>query len=427
MTRARLILALLLVSACATTAREPVLPALREARDRPIVVMVPGISGTTLRDKATGEIVWGDFRSFFLPRDGGRRLVLPMGGEDNLEPGPPIMEIKAGPYKKEVYGTVARLMERNGYERGELTSPGRSSNFFFFDYDWRRDNIDSARLLARQLARLGSLRGGRPTRVALICQSNAGYICRYLVRWGDVSLEEAEEGMRRPPAGIIVEKVILVGTANGGALRILREMNRGRRYVKLVGRTWQPETLFTFRSLFQDLPALRDDLFVDHNGDRLEIDLFDAESWRRHGWSIYREPARRHRVEDAQFEYLKRNLSRARRFHALLASDSGPLDRPRYYSIGSLYTKTPDRALILPTRDGFETLFTGDEKVLADPYIDLVVSEPGDKHATRGSQDRLSAPERRALVRAEGDADGDHFEMITRPAAQRVLLEMLAE
>ena len=200
MTRARLILALLLVSACATSGPEPVLPALRDARERPIVVMVPGITGTTLRDKTTGQIGWGDFRSFFLPRDGGRRLALPMDGRDNIEPGPPIMEIKLGPYKKEVYGTVARLMEKNGWERGDLSSPGGRA-IFFFVYDWRRDNVDSARLLARQLASLGSLRAGQPARVALICQSNAGYICRYLVRWGEFRSRKRKQDAT-PAAGV---------------------------------------------------------------------------------------------------------------------------------------------------------------------------------------------------------------------------------
>ena len=90
-----------------------------------------------------------------------------------------------------------------------------------------------------------------------------------------------------------MRKLILVGSSNGGGLRILRELDRGRNYISLIGRRWHPETLFTFPAIYQDLPVYRRDLFLDADGRELEIDLFDAESWRRHGWSVFSRAARR--------------------------------------------------------------------------------------------------------------------------------------
>ena len=63
---------------------------------------------------------------------------------------------------------------------------------------------------------------------------------------GAASLEEAERGMAVDGDGFRVAHLILVGSSNGGSLRILREMLRGRSYIPWIGRRWQPEVLFTF-------------------------------------------------------------------------------------------------------------------------------------------------------------------------------------
>ena len=40
------------------------------------VIVVPGITGTRLRDGESGKLVWGSARNVFFPRDGGYRLAL---------------------------------------------------------------------------------------------------------------------------------------------------------------------------------------------------------------------------------------------------------------------------------------------------------------------------------------------------------------
>lgn len=414
--------ALIVLASCATTAPEPVLPELRDRLAETTVVLVPGVSGMKLVDRRTGRTVWGNTWSFLFPHDGAYAMALPIvGSDDTIEPAGPIEELRLLTYRKEVYGTVIRLMEKNGLRRGD--------RFFFFEYDWRRDNIAAARLLAQTLETLG--RSGQRRRLALICQSNAAYICRYLVKYGDVSLDEAEAGVRRPVTSVSVEKVILVGNSNGGAMRILREFDRGRRYVKVVGRTFLPETLFTFRSLFQDLPAPPFDSFMSEEGKPLPIDLYDAGNWKKYGWSAYRADAsvrasRRPAIFGSEADrdaYLRENLSAAKRLHALMQRDSAATRLPKFYSIQSDSLPTPARAMIRARNGKWETRLLDDDMV----NLAALLSAPGDAHATVESQQFLSPAEKSALARPTIFVDERHFEIITHPEAQRRILEILAE
>lgn len=400
------IIAALIVSACATAPREPLLPALRDAPSKPVVILVPGVTGVELRDRETGRILWGNVASFFIPRDGGYSIALPIApaARDRAEPGEVIRDIDLRVWRKEVYGTLFRLMDAHGVP------------FVGHSYDWREDLITSARSLILEIR--------KHDRVVLICQSNAASICRWAVKYGDVSLDEAERGMRRVPT--CVEKMILVGSSNGGAIRILREIDRGRRYVPVAGRTMLPETLFTFRSLFTDLPSWESHWFVDAGGETLDVDLYDASDWVAQGWSIFdarvaaRAPAEIFGTVEERIEYLRTQLERARRIQLLLRADAGT-GLPRIYSIQSASFSTPAGAAIVRGK----TLFTGDAG-LGEETLRRITS-PGDRHATRESQQSLGEDEVAALTHPHVYVEQQHFEMITHPDAQLWILRFLKE
>jgi hypothetical protein len=428
-----LLAALAMVAGCATTTVEPVLPELQVLERRTPVVVVPGITGTVLENAETGETLWGNFRTLLRPPDGGYAIALPItGGPAPVEavPAGPVMRIDYVVGRKTVYDTVARLMVSNGYVQGDLALPRPGENFFFFAYDWRRSNVESARELVRHIENLAA--AGEQA-VDLVCQSNATHICRWALKYGDVSLEEAESGIRRTSAAVSIRKVVFVGTAHGGSIRILREMDRGRRYIPLVGGLWAPEVFFTFESLYQDLPVYRSDLFFDSRGELLDVELFDAESWVRFEWSVFSPRVARRLgaradlfgTREDRIEWLQTSLDRAVRFHRLLDGDI-PVSAA-LYSIQNLYTPTPDRAM-LEVRDGeWATRFTRDREIDGDPRRSALASQPGDGHANVYSQRWLSASELEAMAERTSYFDGGHFEIITLPAAQRRLLEMLAE
>ncbi len=190
-----------------------------------------------------------------------------------------------------------------------------------------------------------------------------------MLKYAGLSLEEAEAGAAARP-GFTIRRLVMVGTANGGALRILREMDRGRSYVPLIGRRIEPEVLFTMPSLYQDLPAYQPRPFLDEHGRPLPLELYDPATWRDNGLSIFGEAARARadrRPElfgdpEARFAFLTRALDRAKRFHTQLGRDL-PVGATRFYSVQNTYVPTP-HAVVLRRRAGrAEMLFTGDREL----------------------------------------------------------------
>lgn len=387
-----LCVATLLAFGCATAT----VPHPEPTGDGPAVVLVPGMTGSRLCDSRTGEVLWGDARRLLRPWDGGSRLALPLDGSlGELRPCGAIREMRVAQWRKDIYAGLIEFLGRNDV------------NVYVFDHDWRRDNVENARLLAAELERIAAARGDG--RVHLLCQSNGGYLCRYAARFGDVSLDEAERGVRRPAAGVTIEKLILVGTANGGSLRILRELNCGRQYLRLIGRRFRREVFFTFPAIYQDLPAYRRDLFVDEQGRPLDVDLYDAANWRTYGWSIF---ARESSPGAERETFLRDALHRAQRMHAVLRSpDAAPL--PRYYSIQSLDFPTPSRARLERRGRRWRTHFLTEDR--------------GDLHATHESQQSLSPSETAALATPPVYVRGQHFEMITTDETRALLLRILRE
>lgn len=438
-----LALAALLLAQC-SAAPKTIFPALRDAPQRHPVILVPGITGTELVDSGTGKLAWGNGARLITPRDGAYRLILPLPGQDArppLEPGKVLEKIRLGPIVSQAYGPIIEMLEVHGYQRGELDAPRPGDGLFLFGYDWRRDNEETIRRLAEQLENLRTAWEMDDLEIDLICQSNGGHICRYLVKYGKATFAEAATGHIVPLDGVKVHELILVGTANGGSLRVLRELDRGRSYIPGVGRKMLPETLFTLPALYEDLPGPdAGPFFVDADGKPLEVDLYNAEDWQRYGWSIFGAEARKRALQHPELfgppelwlETLRKHLDNARLLHELLDRDP-PLGGTHYHLIQNIHQPTPTRAALLrqPGKHGKEgtwrLLFTGD-KILRKRYPALAekISGPGDGHATQASQMHLSPAERAAIVEETfAVGNGTHFSMLLQNATFRRLLEIL--
>jgi hypothetical protein len=258
-----------------------------------------------------------------------------------------------------------------------------------------------------------------------------------MTKYGNLTLEQAEAEMEQESRAIQVQKLVLIGASNGGSLRVLRELNRGRKYVAWIGRTWAPETLYTFVSLYQDLPAYTDDLLVDEKGARVAADLYDLASWQRYGWSIYGEESARRLAAgrhpelfgDAQVRerFLARALDRARRLQRLLRRDVRRFEPRRVYLIKNSHNETASRAVLVRSHDRWMTLFTGDPELERDPALRSKVTVAGDGHATVESQMWLSPLELERLAWDPVDIEGEHFEVILNPETEKHLLEILAD
>jgi hypothetical protein len=413
-------------------------PALR-AEMRTPVVFVPGVTGSKLRERKSRRTVFGLGVNVLLPHDGGYDIAFPIDANDasRLEAFAVFDRVSFGFKTVEVFGPLIALLQANGYQVGDLDSPGAAETLFPFPYDWREAAPETARLLSEKLQRLRDVRGHERMPVALICQSTGAHVCRYLVKYGGASLEEAEAGRAGPLPWLHVTRLILIGTSNGGSMRTLRELHRGRRYVRLFGRTLEPEVFFSFRSLYQDLPCLRRDLFLDTRGRLLDVDLCDAASWERHGWSVYADDAARRLARARRTDlfgnaeerrvYLRELLEQARRFQRLLRRDVEGFGSTLYFMIQDASRDTPDRAVLVEDDGVWRTLFTGDGEIERRPGLRDLVTAAGDGHATVASQLWLSPQERSAMPRAPYYVEGGHFELIHDPSTRRHLLEALDE
>jgi hypothetical protein len=436
------LLALALLAVGCVARKPPVHPGLVQRAERTPVVLVPGITGTALRDTETGRTVWGKSRNVFWPRDGGYELAVPLrpgaGREDSLEPSGPLLSLTLlGFFRFEAYGPLVRMMERNGYRLGSLDDPRPGESFFVFSYDWRYRNERAVRELVEALERLRRARGDAVLEVDLICHSNAGRMVRWALKYGGATLEQAESGMARPPQRLRARNVILVGADNGGGLDTLRTFNRGRTYVPVVGRTIRPETVFTFESLFESLPVYREELFFDAEGRLLDVDLFEAESWRRYGWSIYgaeaqKRMARRDRAdlfadEGERLRWLEGALDRARRTHDLLHRDVAGFDAMRLHFIRNVDRTTGERAMIVHGGDGeWKTRFVQDGKLRRDPQLSDLAAVRGDGYVTEESLYWVSPQELDALAGPPLDVRSGHRGLIRHPDSLRAILEILA-
>lgn len=417
------------------------LPANSAADSKTAMVYVPGMTGTRLSDPIDGSTVWGETRQLMRPHDGGYRLALPLLApasgahrQAGYQAVAPLWELNLPGWRKPIYGPLAKHLVAAGYRLGKLEKPEEHDSLFFFNYDWRRSNVESVATLDRQLEDLAASRGGA-VEVDLVCQSNAAKICRYLVKYGAQPIATADS-VERAPAPYTVRKVVLVGASNGGALRSLELLLRGRSYVPVLGRRFHPETFFTIRPLFDDLPVGSGALFFDAEGADVAVDLFDAGNWQTHRWSIFSPEAevrlaRRPQVDlfgdrAQQLVYLARQLARASRLQQLLARDSAQFPAVRYYSLENASSPTAARALLERKNGLWETTFASDRRVSRQAPLLALAAAPGDGHATLASQRALSPQEQAAMVRSVV-LRGGHFEMIIAPESLDTLLELLAD
>jgi len=433
-----------LLGACARGPEPRPLPPLEGGPPPEVpVVFVPGVTGSVLRDRVTGEVAWGAGRNLLVPRDGGYALAYPVAPpaawEPRLEAGGVLEEVRLGPVRQPVYGPLLKALEARGYRRGDLAAPQPGDSLFGFAYDWRRSNVESAGELVARLDALRRARGEERLVVDLLCQSNGTHVCRYLVRHGGASLDEAEAGAgpaAAPPPWLEVRNLVLVAGSSGGALRSLRELDRGRKYLSLVGRRMRPEVLFTFRSLFEDLPQDPEGRLLDSGGRALDdAGLYDPGTWTRYGWSVFAPEAERRLAKAGRDDlfgtpqerraYLESALAGARRFHALLAADPPAAATPCYHLVGNAYLPTAQRAVVERSAGGWRTWYTGDPAVERNPYLRALASAPGDVHATLSSQLFLTPSERARLVGQPFLVQGGHFELILDPATHRRIHEAL--
>lgn len=325
---------------------------------QPPVVLVHGIMGSRLHDRqersevwpgSLGRVAWSDYPELALPIDAQSLLPAPSA----LEP----FAITDAAVGRDFYGHILQTLTRiGGYRQAAAGRSVRGSErrVYVFLYDWRQDNVTSARALDDLIETIRRDYRQPALRVDLIAHSMGGLLVRYYARYGRVDVLNSNEFPVNLQGAAKLRRVVLVGTPNLGAITSLQTLLEGQRIG--LGRV-PPEVLATFPSMYQLLPHPINDWLVTADGRMLERDLFDIEIWRRFEWGIFdpvvRARVRGRHVSPAAAEaylallerYMEKHLERARRFVWSLTV-AAPGEQDWIVMFGGDCEPTPARILV---------------------------------------------------------------------------------
>lgn len=368
--------------------------------DQPPVVFIHGVMGSKLRNSKTGEEVWpGSLERILFSNYSDVALKI---NPDTLKPVPSdieAFEICDTAVGQDFYGKIVRTLADVGEYK--LSQVGQKAdrtrkNYYVFFYDWRQDNVITARKLADFIDQIRIDYDDPDLKVDIVAHSMGGLIARYYIRYGREDVLDRNDFPVNMYGGKRVRRVILLGTPNLGSVKILNLFITG---VQLGTREKiHTETLATMPSLFQLFPHPLNDWIITADGKPLDRDLFDVEIWRRFQWSIF-DPAVRERIRSgftnpqAADEYIKvleaffeKSLERARRFVWSLTVPL-PEGHPKLIVFGGTCNLTSARILVEEVNGESEIRMNPSEITNKMPGVDYdaLLYEPGDGSVTKAS------------------------------------------
>ncbi|MEO1584655.1 MAG: hypothetical protein AAFR96_08795 [Planctomycetota bacterium] len=334
----------------------------QDASTRNPVVVIPGIMGSRLRDRASGRVLWGgkDKQEFADPTDPEqlRMISLPLDPHgaplrdrvDYTMPDGSIDQLKAKvfgfPVSVHAYGPILQMLgvggffmdQNKGKNKLALNYSHRSiANCFEFAYDWRRsvvDNVERLDAFIKGVLEFAAYDAGENARdnlrVDIVAHSMAGLLTRYYLRYGtqklpdDGSLPELDWS-----GGNKVEHAILVGTPSAGSHASLERLMTGLPESPATPH-YDPAVLCTYPSIYQLLPRARHKPYIDEATGESIDDLMEPECWIDHQWGLADptcEPVIEHMLPNIRdrgdrrriaIDHMSKCLDEAKRFHAAL-------------------------------------------------------------------------------------------------------------
>ncbi|MCK5667947.1 MAG: hypothetical protein KAI15_02600, partial [Gammaproteobacteria bacterium] len=225
-----------------------------EITDQPPVVFIHGVLGSKLRDIKEGDDLWlGPVKRILFSDYAEVAYDI---DPETLEPLPSIAEayaISDSAVGKDFYGKIIETLgDTGGYQLakiGEKVTPNQK-NYYVFHYDWRQDNVISARQFADFIDQIRIDYGVPDLKVDIVAHSMGGLITRYYIRYGrqDVIGDNDFDQKINMYGSERIRRVILLGTPNLGSIKTLYRFITG---VKVGFKSIGTETLATMPSLYQ--------------------------------------------------------------------------------------------------------------------------------------------------------------------------------
>src|SRR6185436_3466818 len=116
----------------------------------------------------------------------------------------------------------------------------------------------------------------------IVAHSMGGMVALYYLMYGTEDVVSDGRSHEVTWAGARdISRLVLVGTPLRGSMAAFRLLHQG------TARTMATAVVFTMPSLYQLLPGPGESHFVDPEGAPVDLDLYDASTWVRQGWSVF--------------------------------------------------------------------------------------------------------------------------------------------
>ena len=435
-------------STAAKDAAAAVAGAARKGRD-PIII-IPGLTGSELVNSRTGEEVW--FKARRAKDDDIRLPISPVlsRNRDNLVPRDIIRSVKFFSFlpETEIYERLINSLEtRGGYREARWATATRADakdTFFVFAYDWRRDNVENARLLIRQIETLKRRLRQPNLKFNVVAHSMGGLIARYAAMYGNTELPASNP---RPTwAGARhFNKIFLLGTPNEGSILSINALLNGFSYIggglnlpfiQNISRF----DVFTIPSIYQLLPHEGSFFAYDEDLKPLQLDPYDPAVWEKYNWAIWQDDDFAKKFTPLEQRnarpYFLAALSRAKRFQAALDANTSEKVPVSFYLVGADCKETQNALLLVrdDKKNRWDTRFKADSftnargdkitgeqiKTLLFTMGDSVVPKRSLGAETLAKVRKAVLPVVSELFQCEG-----HSKLVTNPEIQDKLFVLL--
>ncbi len=414
---------------------KPNLPRIYNASDLPRptgkrpVIVIPGTLGSRLVNQKTNEVAWP---RFVISENAGLALPITSANftenRDDLIATEIIDRAKFFKLSPEIgfYDSLLTSLEQaGGYKHGKWEEPaadGDRDTYYVFAYDWRRDIVENAQNLTSKINKLKQKLNQSNLKFDVVAHSMGGLIARYAVMYGEQDLGEKTSNPNWIGAQYFA-RLILFGTPNSGSMDAMSTVVNGYStlgtnfpQLKLID-ALDRDAIFTSPAIYQMLPQSGYAKFFDENLQPLKLDLFDLETWRKHGWSIAFEAGFKERelkrfqqirqkmmkkkdaatenklgeMEDqmqkmlaAREPFLGLALRRAKAFHQAINTVSKMPDSLQIHLFGGDCEQTLEGAIVTPQQTWFR-IGRGLGKREFRDRADALIYAPGDGRVTRRS------------------------------------------
>ncbi|CAN5452446.1 hypothetical protein BH20ACI1_BH20ACI1_09990 [soil metagenome] len=364
------------------------------------VIIIPGLIGSELVNKNTGDKVWFDL---LRAKDDDLRLPISpniKANRDNLVPRDILRKIQLIKFTPEIeiYQKLVESLEANGYTEGKLDAPpenGAIDTFYIFPYDWRLDNVENAQNLLKKLDELRANLKNPKLKFNIVAHSMGGLIARYAAMYGKADLTTRSVRATWKGANYF-NNISLIATPNGGSLSALNSLLNG---FSLFGggklnlpfvQNLSKYDLFTIPSIYQLLPHDGMVRAYDENLKPIKVDIYNPATWEKYGWTAYTDEGFPKKIENTTPEqakaYFRAVLLRAKLFQAALDAKPAVKNPIPIYYLGSECKPTMDGMILYknPKDNKWKTEFEADSFTKSDgtkvskEELEKVLYSPGD-------------------------------------------------